>query len=331
VIPRRAASIFLAFVVCAVLFVSFTPFAVSRRLRHRSKLAIAKAEILFNKWRGNPPRLVSIAGQVDQPGAEVQALDSRSGWAAMSDQNGRFVLPDVLWYPGASYDILLSTDYDNGKFARISTSSTLPESSVIQAGLLVPASDTVSLTGQPGVNSFSREPYDYRNRDYYVDLYHKLTDGKQSDEQKVQAVNEFVGTRLNYEQTGKELGSARRVIEQGSQWCGHLAVAMATIIVTGYPARIIHLMDTSVPPKTHALVEVYYGGDWHLYDPTFGVRFMDEAGRVASYRTLRLNPGLVLDSAYDSYRRLYPAADSVTWMPEIYRSGYHHFFLIEFK
>jgi hypothetical protein len=328
---RPAAGIILVLAVLAVLFVSFTPFGISRRLRHQSKLAITKAEILLSEWRGTPPRLVSIAGLVDQPGVEVQALDSRSGWAATSDQDGRFILPDVLWYPGASYDILVSTDDDKGKIARFSSPSTPPVDGVFQSGMLVPRGDPISLIGQPGVNSYNREPYDYRNRDYYVDLYHKLTDGKQSDELKVQAVSEFIGTRLNYEQTGKELGSARRIIEQGSQWCGHLAVAMATIIVTGYPARIIHLMDKGVPPNTHALVEVYYGGDWHLYDPTFGVRFLDETGRVASYRTLRLNPSLVLDSAYDNYRRLYPAADSVTWMPEIYRSGYHHFFLIEFK
>jgi hypothetical protein len=328
---RLAASILFVLAASAFLFISFTPFAISRRLRHQSNQAIVHAQIQISRWRGRPPRLVAIAGQVDQPGAQVQALDSRSGWAAMSDREGRFVLPDVLWYPGASYDILVSTDYEHGKVARVSTSSTPPEDGLIQAGRIVPAGDSIALASEPGVNSYSRERYDSRNRDYYVDLYHKLTDGKQSDEQKVEAVNEFVGTRLNYLQTGKELVSARRVIEQGSQWCGHLAVAMATIIVTGYPARIVHLMDASGHPNTHALVEVDYGGDWHLYDPTFGVRFLDESGRVASYRSLRLNPALVLDSAYDNYRRQYPAADSVAWMPEMYRSGYHHFFLIEFK
>jgi len=328
---RLAASTLFVLAALAGLFISFTPFAISRKLRHQSKLAFVHAEIQLSKWRGHPPRLASIAGQVDQPGLEVQALDSRSGWAAMSDRDGRFVLPDVLWYPGATYDILVSTGGDSGMVAHISTSPTLPADGVIQAGRIAPAGKPISLTGQPGVNSYSREPYDSQNRDYYVTVYHKLTDAKQSDEQKVEAVNEFIGTKLNYDETGKELGSARRVIEQGSEWCGHLAVAMATIIVTGYPARIIHLMDTSVPPHTHALVEVYYGGDWHLYDPTFGVRFLNESGPVASYRSLTLNPALVLDSAYDNYRRQYPAADSVTWMPEIYRSGYHHFFLIESK
>src|SRR5262249_5923618 len=131
-------------------------------------------------------------------------------------------------------------------------------------------------------------------------------------------------------QTGRDLGSARRVIEQGSQWCGHLAVAMATIIVTGYPARILHLMDGSIPPNTHADVEVFYGGDGHLYDPTVGVRFLDDNGQVAGYRKLRLNPGLVSMAAYDDYRRLHPKANSLAWMPGAYSSGYHHFFLIEF-
>src|SRR5262249_61510916 len=152
-------------------------------------------------------------------------------------------------------------------------------------------------------------------REFYVDLDDGLTAGRDSDEQKLDAVNAFVGTRLNYEQTGKDLVSARRVIEQGSQWCGHLAIAMATIIVTGYPARILHLMDASTPPNTHAVVEVYYVGDWHLYDPTFGVRFLDETGQVASYRRLRLNPALISMGACDKYRRLCPKAESLCSMP----------------
>jgi len=292
---------------------------------------LVRAEIQFNKWRGEPPQLASLSGQTDQPGVQVQALDSNSGWAALSDKDGRFRLPDVLWYPGATYDVLVSADYETASFARVSTTSSLPADGVFESGRLTPAGNPVSLLDQPGVNSYSREPYDYKNREYYVDLYDRLTAGRDSDEQKLDAVNAFVGTRLNYEQTGKDLVSARRVIEQGSQWCGHLAIAMATIIVTGYPARILHLMDASTPPNTHAVVEVYYGGDWHLYDPTFGVRFLDETGKVASYRKLRLNPALVSLNEYDNYRRLYPKANSLNWMPGAYSSGYHHLFLMEFR
>jgi hypothetical protein len=285
----------------------------------------------LSKWRGSPPRLAALAGQLDQVGAEVQALDSRSGWASLSDGDGRFTLPDVLWYPGASYDILISTDFDSGQFARLYTTSELPSNGVFEAGRLNPVGSRVILIDQPGVNSYSREPYDFKNREYYVDLYHSLTAGKESDQQKAEAVNQFIGTRLNYQETGRDLGSARRVIERGSQWCGHLAIAMATLMVSEYRTRILNLMDGQRPPNTHVVVEVYYGGDWHLYDPTFGVRFLDQSGRVASYKTLRLNPGLVSEDAYANYRRLYPKADSLGWMPGIYSSGYHHFFLIEFR
>ena len=329
--PRRAASVFLIFSVLAILFVSFTSFPISRRLRHQASRAMVRAEMQLSTWRGNPPRLASVTGQLDQAGAEVQALDSHSGWAALSDRDGRFTLPDLLWYPGARYDLLISTDYDSARFARVSSASALPPDGVVQAGSITPAGDPVSLRGQPGVSSYSREPYDRQNRDYYLDLYGRLTAGKKSDEQKVDAVNQFVGTKLNYEQTGWDLGSPRRVIEQGSQWCGHLAIAMATITVSAYPTRIIHLMDTSAPPNTHAVVEVFYGGGWHLYDPTFGVRFLDENGQVASYKQLRLNPALVSMDAYAAYQRLYPGANSLSWMPGAYSSGYHHFFLIEFR
>src|SRR5262249_44325407 len=254
---RQASSIFLIGAALAFLFITYTPFATSRRLRHQANRALVRAEMQFNTWRGKPPRLASLEGQTDQAGVQIQVLDSRSGWAALSDGDGRFRLPDVLWYPGASYDVLISADDETGSFARISTNSDLPADGVYEAGRLNPQGNAISLVGQPGVNSYSREPYDYENRDYYVDLYNRLTAGKDSDEQKVGAVNEFVGTRLNYEQTGKDLGSARRVIEQGSQWCGHLAIAMATIIVTGYPVRILHLMDASTPPNTHTVVQVF--------------------------------------------------------------------------
>ena len=328
---RRTASVFLmGGVVTPILFLSLSPFPVSSRLRHQAKRTLIRAEIQVSKWRGNPPRLASVAGQLEMAGAEVQALDSRSGWAALSDRDGRFTLPDVIWYPGASYDILVSTDYDKGTFASVSTSSTLPPDGVFQAGKVTPIGNPVSLMGQPGVNSYNREPYDSKNRDYYVNLYEKLTAGKESDEQKVDAVNEFIGTKLNYDESGTELGAPRRVIERGSQWCGHLAVAMATIVVSGYPTRILHLRDVKTPPNPPAVVEVFYQRDWHLYDPTFAVRFLDENGQVASYRKLRLNPGLIPPDALADYRRRYPKADPVTWMPGVYSSGYHHFYTIEF-
>jgi hypothetical protein len=327
---RRTAAVALIAAVLAFLVVFFSPSSIGRRLRHRLQKTAIGAQIQLSKWRGHPPRLASVSGQVETAGTEVQALDSRSGWASLSDPDGRFTLPDVLWYPGAGYDILISTDYEQARFARVSTSSTLPPDGVFQAGRLNAAGSPVSLISQPGVNSYNREVYDEENRDYYVDLYQRLTAGKDSDDQKVNAVNEFIGTKLNYEQTGEDLGSARRVIERGSQWCGHLAVAMATVIVTGYRTRILHMMDSSLPPHTHAVVEVFYAGGWHLYDPTFGTRFLDQKGQVASYKTLRLNPSLVSDDVFSNYRRRYPKADSISWMPAVYSSGYHHFFLIDF-
>ena len=328
-VTGRRVTFFLIGGLAAFLLVWVAPVSISRRLRHQMQRAITRADIQLSKWRGNPPRLAALSGQVAVAGVEVQALDSRSGWASLSDREGRFTLRDVTWYPGASYDILVSTDYVSGSFARVSTTSTLPPDGILQAGKVTPGGRVVSLKDQPGVNSYSREPYDYKNKDFYLNLYQSLTAGKESDEQKVDAVNEYIGTRLNYDETGKELGSARRVIERGSQWCGHLAVAMATVMVTGYPTRILNLTDDHDPPDTHVVVEVFYRGDWHLYDPTFGVRFLDESGRVASYKELRLNPSLVSDDIFSSYRRRYPAANSLAWMPGVYSSGYHHFYEIE--
>ena len=50
---------------------------------------------------------------------------------------------------------------------------------------------------------------------------------------------------------------------------------------------------------THVVVEVYYGDGWQLFDPTYGVEFRDSRGEVASYREIRLNPALIVNTAFD--------------------------------
>jgi hypothetical protein len=69
--------------------------------------------------------------------------------------------------------------------------------------------------------------------------------------------------------------------------CGNYAMVMCEIArVAGLPARYLGFFGV---PSTgsHALVEVHFGGGWHLFDPTFGVFFYsgakwDGTGRVLS-------------------------------------------------
>jgi len=105
---------------------------------------------------------------------------------------------------------------------------------------------------------------------------------------------------------------------------------MATILAVGYRARVIHLSDGAARPTTHAVVEVFYGNEWHLYDPTFGGEFTDKDGRVVSYRELRLDPTLINQNVFAKFRQKYPKI-SLKWMPSVYNSGYHHLYYLSFK
>ncbi len=299
--------------------------------RHKLKRVMVKAEITLNKLRGNEPRLVSIAGETGVPGARVQALDSLSGWATLCDPQGKFTLPDVLWYPDATYDLIVSADEDKGEVVKVSAGSLDPSTGVVNVGRLALDTDRrVDLSELPGDNSYTYEYFDLQNRDYYRKVFDELTAHLTLDEEKVDAVNNYVAAKLNYKETQWELGSPRRILEYGSQYCGHLSTAMATILAVAFPIRIIHLTDKASPPNTHVVVEVFYDRDWHLYDPTYGVKFKNNGGRVASYKELKLNPALVSSDLFSSFRQRYPKV-LLNSLADIYSSGHHHFYYLAYK
>jgi hypothetical protein len=188
----------------------------------------------------------------------------------------------------------------------------------------------VDLIDLPGINSESNQHFDIANRDYYRNIFDELTNAKNSDEERVDAINDYIAIRLNYNETQWELGSPRRVLERGSQYCGHLSSAMATILAIAYPVRIIQLTDRATPPNTHVVVEVFYDRDWHLFDPTFGVKFKNRDGRVVSYRELRMNPGLVSLEDFGRFRQRYPKIP-ISSLPEMYTSGHYHYYYLAFR
>jgi hypothetical protein len=319
---------FVALAVACLLLGLFLPiFPWSARCRHSLKRLVTKAEIRWAKWHGHEPQLLSIAGALDRPGVEVQAIDSRSGWAALTDNEGRFRLPGVLWYPGASYDLVISDNEQTGGVVHIVASQTFPEGGVLDVGHLdLSQSHEANLESLPGINATTYEEFDEANRPYYQQLYDELVAGKSSDEEKISAINDHVATKLNYDETRWELGSPRRILEHGSQYCGHLSAAMATLLAIGhYRIRTVNVSDDETPPGTHVVVEVFYDGQWHLYDPTFGVVYRTKAGKVASYEEVHLDTSLIVA---DLFRRFPPDAQR-QWaesMRRIYRTGFHHFY-----
>jgi hypothetical protein len=304
----------------------------SARSRHTFKRVIAKAEIKLAKWRGKEPRLVSIAGRLNAPGAQVDALDSRSGWAALSDRDGRFVLPDVMWYPGASYELVMSTDDSLGRLVKVNAPEEFPENGVFEVGeLSIDQGTRVELRSLIGVNSITLEDFDWKNSEYYRELFDKLTAGKRSEEAKIVALNDYVASKLNYDETQWDLGSPRRILDRGSQYCGHLSTALETLLaIGGYQTRAVHMSDGRHPPGTHAVVEVFYGGRWHLYDSTFGLTFRNRDGEVAGYRDVRLDTSLITEDLFEKFNEKV-RRNLQELLPAIYQTGYHHFFYFKQK
>ena len=299
----------------------------SAKLRHQAHRVVAKTEMTVAGWRGHPARLVSLAGSVAAAGAQIQALDSRSGWAALADNEGRFVLPGVMWYPGASYDLVLSTDGETGRLISLKPSQPPSEAETINLGALsFDGGKAVALRDLPGVSSFSYEKYDSANAAFYRDLYAQITAGKPTDEAVIGAVNDYVAGKLDYSQTQWELGSPRRILETGSQYCGHLSAAMATLLASGgYSVRQVNITDDQSPPGTHVVVEVYYGGAWHVYDPTYGTVYRNREGEVASYEQLRLDPSAIKE---ELFARLTPKQRraTVALLLGVFSTGHHHFY-----
>jgi len=300
----------------------------SAKLRHQAHRVRVKAEMTMARWRGQPPQLASLAGNVGIRGAQIQALDSRSGWAALSDNAGRFLLLDIEWYPGARCDLVLTTDDDErGKELTVTLPQTLPADRLIELGDLSFANGlSVDLRGLPGIASISYEDYDAANGAFYSDLYARLSAGKQTDEAIIGAVNDYVATKLNYNDAQWEIGSPRRILETGSRYCGHLSTAMATLLRNGnYTVRIVNLSDGQRPPATHVLVEVFYGGAWHLFDPTYGTVYRNHQGEIVSYKELRLDPSLITE---DNYQRFPPKMrrEVAAMMRGMLPTGNHHFY-----
>ncbi len=108
-------------------------------------------------------------------------------------------------------------------------------------------------------------------------------------EREVLAILSYVAQILKLKFSSQHLGSA--VLTEGQAYCYGMARAFEALCRRlGFPARLNSVYNFEYM-QSHTMVEVYYGGQWHLFDPTYGVFFYDReiydgAGRIPSAREL---------------------------------------------
>ncbi|HWX41096.1 MAG TPA: transglutaminase-like domain-containing protein [Blastocatellia bacterium] len=328
-----------ALIACLIVILSVLRVGWPARFKHTLTKARTRAELRLARWRNQEPRMITIAGHLVRTpprtgamaGAEIEALDSASGWASLTDGRGRFLLRDVLWYPRAVYNLVLVADEYEVKQMPVTAPSAFPADGLWDVGDidfdLACKVDPGNLNGR---NSISYVEYDRRNDSYYRSLFDKLTTGLETDEEKAAAINRFVGGKLtpsapveNSEKIDSE--QPRAVLERGSQSCGRLALAFATICAAGYyNTRLIDLIDSHDQPDCHMVAEVYYGDRWHLYDPAIG-QLRTGPGTVPGYRETRLDANLLASHTVPEFL-LTMLRRRDNWLPSVFNSGLHHYY-----
>ena len=298
----------------------------SARLRYSVKRAAAKAGAKIANWRGQQPMPVSISGRLVGngafaellKGAQVAAIESTSGYSVMSDSLGRFTLPHLVWYPGATYTLLITIDIYHTKYFKVRAPSSHPQNGIVDIGELR-FDDSPELPAREVPVRFLK--YDAENRDYYEKLFERLAAGAKTDHEIIDSICKFIATRRNSNESPWGFKSARQIIEKGAPHCSNYAFAMCAVAAAGgYPTRTVHTSDGPEYASTHVAVEVFYEDGWHLYDPTYGISFLNKAGVVASYKELRLNPALI---TLEAFQQLKPeiGRSALAWMPSTYDSG----------
>lgn len=319
----KQCGILLVFITLVNLLLFHPSLPWSARLRHGLNKSIMKAEVKFAKWRGKEPGLARVTGKLSSAGEHIEVLDSPSGWAAIADADGKFILPDVMWYPGARYELIITASIYSVKHIKITAPETISDKREFDIGEFN-AEDGCPVTALhlPGQNSITYLNYDEGNTDYYREAFEKMTAGKLAGEEKFAALNARVSKKLKYEEVGWNYDSARPILERGSRYCGHLSFAMGAIAEAGnYKTRLINLSDGA---NAHTVVEIFYDEAWHLYDPTLALFYKNKSGAVASYKELRLDANLIKQAVRE--KKSGQQDDLLAWLPSVYASGFHHFY-----
>ena len=111
-------------------------------------------------------------------------------------------------------------------------------------------------------------------------------------EEKAIEILRYTSSALELKNNG---GSATKILREGYAICGGLSHVFRILCrKVGIPSRYVGAFYLRPLMGSHAISEVYYGGRWHLLDPTFGLFFYskdryDKKGRIASFHDLTID------------------------------------------
>jgi transglutaminase-like putative cysteine protease len=92
------------------------------------------------------------------------------------------------------------------------------------------------------------------------------------------------------------LATANATLAAQAGLCGNAAIVFATLVRhLGFTVRSVGFYYDDPPgaPNGHTAAEVYYGGGWHYFDPTFSLYWRDaSSGNVLDIHTVRASGGI---------------------------------------
>lgn len=301
--------------------------SLSRKFINRQ---IAGTQKRLARWRRIESKLMSIKGRVNLPSSRIQTADPNYKWASLADSEGRFLLPDLHWFPGTSHKLIISSDETPNYQIEIFAPWTFPEGGTLETGELNSKIEEANAVTR--ISGISNADYDDLNDPYYRELFRAITEGKQSDEEKITAVNHYVAKkRIKKKKFPDKSVSPVQLLNSESPYsflCGSMSRALAHLTAAGgYETRWVDMikMKEGKRPITHVVVEVFYAGRWHLYDPTYGVSYKNDGGNIASYREIRIQPN-ILSQHQVSIRE---GEKLPGWLAEVYSTGLHRVYYLK--
>jgi len=126
----------------------------------------------------------------------------------------------------------------------------------------------------------------------------KVTACCSSDEDRVNGITKFcseLGREVAEDPDAMQVGGTEEaIIRRGSDWCCDVArVGCALCQVTGFPARLVYLVDTRRAYSGHAIIEVHRNGFWGAVDAITAVVYRYPNGQPASTWELQGHPQLI--------------------------------------